>query len=157
MTLYRQPANLFVAGFIGSPPMNFFAGTVSVKKDALVFEEKRPHGVSSPQPITVLLDGVSVRCLPDYLGKRVVLGIRPEHIACGSPLSVPTPEHNVEATIELIQPLGSETYLHLAGHASPFIVRVPAADQFKVGQQVSLAFDAHNAHFFDPSSGTTIV
>jgi multiple sugar transport system ATP-binding protein len=157
MTLYRHPANLFVAGFIGSPPMNFFAGTVSAKKDALVFEEQRSHGVASPQPITILLDEVSARRLRDCLDKRVVLGIRPEQIACGSLLSAPPPEHNVETTVELIQPLGSETYLHLAGHAGPFVVRVPAADQFKVSQQVSLAFDAHNAHFFDPSSGTTIV
>ena len=69
MTLYRQPANLFVAGFIGSPPMNFFDGTVSAEKDALVFEEQRSHGAALPQPITVLLDGVSALRLRGYLGK----------------------------------------------------------------------------------------
>ena len=157
MHLYRHPANLFVAGFIGSPPMNFFVGAVSAKKDALAFEEQRSHGAASPQPITVLLEGVSALRLRSYLGERVVFGIRPEHIACEAPLSAPPPERKVEAIVEVIQPLGSETYLHLAGHAGSFVVRAPATDQFKVSQQVSLAFDVHNAHFFDPSSGTTIL
>jgi multiple sugar transport system ATP-binding protein len=157
MTLYRQPANLFVAGFIGSPPMNFFDGAVSAEKDALVFEEQRSHGAALPQPITVLLDGVSAPRLRSYLGKRLVLGIRPEHIACRAPLSTPPPERNIEATVEVLQPLGSETYLHLAGHVRSFVARVPAAESFKVSQKVSLTFDARHAHFFDPASGTAIL
>ena len=157
MHLYRHPANLFVAGFIGSPPMNFFAGTVSAKQDALVFEEQRSHSAASPQPITVFLYDAAAPRLRNYLGKRVVLGIRPEHIACAAPLPASPAERSVEATVEVIQPLGSETYLHLAGHACSFVVRAPATDDFKVSQQVSLAFDVQNALFFDPSSGITIV
>jgi multiple sugar transport system ATP-binding protein len=157
MNLYQHPANLFVAGFLGSPPMNFFEGTVSAKQDALVFEEQRSHGAASPQPITVLLDGVSAPRLRGYLGKQVVLGIRPEHIACAAPFPAPPPERNVEATVEVIQPLGSDTYLHLAGHAGSFVARVPPTERFSVSEKLSLTFDARHAHFFDPSSGTAIV
>lgn len=137
--------------------MNFFEGTVSAQKDALVFEEQSSHSAASPQPIAVLLNGVSAPHLRSYVGKRVVFGIRPEHIACGAPLSTPPPESNVEATVEVIQHLGSETYLHLAGHACSFVARVPAMDRFSVSQIVSLTFDAHRAHFFDPATGTAIL
>jgi multiple sugar transport system ATP-binding protein len=157
MSLYQHPANLFVAGFIGSPPMNFFDGTVSAKTDALVFEEQSLRGAASPQPITVLLDGVSAPRLRSYVGKRVVFGIRPEHITGGTPLCAPPPESNVEATVEVIQHLGSETYLHLAGHAHAFVARVPATEHFSVSQKLSLTFDARHAHFFDPATGTVIL
>src|ERR1035437_8456029 len=138
MSLYQRPANLFVAGFIGSSPMNFFEGTVSAKKDALVFEEQNSRGAASPQPITVLLDGVSAPRLRSYVGKRVVFGIRPEHIACSDPLPAPPLERNVQASVEVIQPLGSETYLHLAGHSRSFVARVSATEHFSVSQKLSL-------------------
>ncbi len=157
MHLYQHPANLFVAGFIGSPPMNFVAGTASARKDALVFEEQTLPGVTSPQPITVLLDEVATPRLRSYAGKRLVLGIRPERIACSAPLLAAPQERHVEATVEAIQPLGSETYLHLAGHARLLVARVPATERFSVSQKVSLTFDTRYAHFFDPTSGTAIV
>ena len=156
MEVYQHPANLFVAGFIGSPPMNLFAGTVSAKGDVFMFEEQKSHGAALPSPITVLLDRASAPPLRDYVGKRIILGIRPEHIVCGARLSDSPPERIMEAVVEVLQPLGSETYLHLAGHGRSFVARVPATAHFSVNQTVSLAFDAPHTHFFDPESGAAI-
>jgi multiple sugar transport system ATP-binding protein len=63
----------------------------------------------------------------------------------------------MEALVEVIQPMGSEAYLCLAGHAQSIVARVRATEHFTVNQQVSLAFDMPHAHFFDPVSGTAIV
>jgi ABC-type sugar transport system ATPase subunit len=63
----------------------------------------------------------------------------------------------LNAVVEVVHPLGSETYLHLAGHACRFVARVPATAHFGVNQRVSLTFDMPRARFFDPASGTAIV
>ena len=157
MTLYRHPANLFVAGFIGSPPMNFFNGTLLAKGDRLFFQEQTVENPAVPKPTTLQLDDASAPPLRPYAGKGVVLGIRPEDIACNLPLPDTPLGRTVEAVVEIVQPLGSETYLHLAGHAHSFVARVRATDHLNVSQQVSLTFDMRQAHFFDPASGTVIV
>ena len=154
--LYQHPANRFVAGFIGSPPMNFFDGTVLGKRDALVFQETSRADAGVPNLITLLLDDAATPALRRYVGQRIVLGIRPEHIKCCAPLSDSPSERGLEAVVEVVQPLGAETHLHLAGHAGSFVARVPATAHFKVSQKVSLAFDACHAHCFDPVSETTI-
>jgi multiple sugar transport system ATP-binding protein len=63
----------------------------------------------------------------------------------------------MEAVVEVIQPMGSEAYIYLAGHAQSIVARVLATEHFNVNQQVSLAFDMPHAHFFDPVSGMAIV
>jgi multiple sugar transport system ATP-binding protein len=155
--LYQHPANRFVAGFIGSPPMNFFEGTVLGKRDALVFQEAARAGVTESIPITVQMDNVSMPALRGYVGKQVVFGIRPEDIACSPSQSNTAPGRTLEAVVEIVQPLGSETYLHLAGHAGSFVARVPATDHFDVSQRLSFLFDMRHAHFFDPATERTIV
>jgi multiple sugar transport system ATP-binding protein len=156
MDVYERPANLFVAGFIGSPPMNFLEGTVSGKGDELVFQQQDAHSAASPNPFTIRLDDERARRLHDYIGKRVILGIRPEHVSCAAPSRVTPTEHTMEAVVEVVQPLGSETYIHLAGHGSSVTARVPATSCFSVNQRVSLVFEAPHAHFFDPATGAAI-
>jgi multiple sugar transport system ATP-binding protein len=151
--LYHHPANRFVAGFIGSPPMNFFEGRLLEKDDALVFQETGRDCQSTPNLVTVPLEKASRSTLRSSVGKQVVLGIRPEHIAC-LPLSADgPPEHRIEAVVEVVQPLGSETHLHLAGQAHSFVARVSATNRFQGGQKVSFFFDVRHAHFFDSASG----
>ena len=157
MRLYRHPANLFVAGFIGSPPMNFFNGTLLAKGDTLFFQEQTAGNPAVPKPLTFQLNDASAPPLRPYAGKSVVFGIRPEDIVCNLPLPETPLGRTVEAVVEVVQPLGSETYLHLAGHAHSFVARVRATDHFNVSQKVSLAFDMRQAHFFDPALGTAIV
>jgi multiple sugar transport system ATP-binding protein len=156
MDLYHHPANLFVAGFIGSPPMNFMDGMLLAKGSALLFQETIRDDASLPPPIGVLLDHATTPSFHSYVGKRVILGIRPEHIACWVSPSHTPPEHTVEAMVEVVQPLGSETYLYLAGHAHPLVARVGATDHFSVKQRVLVRFDMLRAHCFDPASGLAI-
>jgi multiple sugar transport system ATP-binding protein len=155
--LYQHPANRFVAGFIGSPPMNFFEGTVLAKGDALVFQEATRAGATGSIPLTVQMDNASTPALSGYVGKQVVFGIRPEDIACSPSQSNTAPGRTLEAVVEIVQPLGSETYLHLAGHAGSFVARVPATDHFNVSQRLSFLFDMRHAHFFDSAMERTIV
>jgi multiple sugar transport system ATP-binding protein len=157
MELYQHPANVFVAGFIGSPSMNLFEGTVSQRGPALVFQGEKPEGAALAKPITVFLDDGSVRSLGGCVGKRVILGIRPEHVICGAPTPGAPPVCPVEEVVELVQHLGAESYLHLAGHARGCVVRVRAGEQFSVGQRVRLGFDVSQAHFFDAATGLAVV
>lgn len=156
LDLYQQPANLSVAGFIGSPPMNFFEGTVAENGAALRFQETPCNRPADSRPVTLELDAASARSLRPYIGKRVVLGIRPEHITCGAMQSPPLAGHTFEAVVELVQPMGAETYLHLAGHTRCVIARVLPPHDARVKDRVSLACDLRHAHFFDPASGKAI-
>jgi multiple sugar transport system ATP-binding protein len=157
LEIYQRPANLFVAGFIGSPPMNLFDGMLVGKGDALIFEEGTSNGEAGPNQIAVRLDDTFVRLLRAYEGKRVVFGVRPEDITCGPIAPVTGAEGMVERVVELVQPLGPQTYLHLAGQDHAFVARVGATDRFSVNQKVRVAFDARQAHFFEPKSGRAIV
>jgi multiple sugar transport system ATP-binding protein len=157
MTLYRQPANLFVAGFIGSPPMNFFHGTLLQRGPALVFQEAARSTAAAPAPIVLELDAASAVPLRSYIGKPLVFGIRPEHLICSPPSPETSVGCTVEAVVELVQPMGAETYLHLASHACSFVARVPSAHPAIPNQAISVSFDLRHAHFFDPASGSTLV
>lgn len=154
--LYQHPANLFVAAFIGSPPMNFFDGTLLADGDAVLFQEANSNTTAAQKSITLSLNNTSAARLRGHLGERVVLGIRPEHITCLPRPPAAQPERAAEATVELVQSLGSETYLHLAGHAHSIIARVPPTDSFGVNQKVSLTITAGHTYFFNPSSGAVI-
>jgi multiple sugar transport system ATP-binding protein len=154
--LYQRPANLFVAGFIGSPPMNLFDGILVENDDVLVFQERTSSGTAAPPPITVRLDHASAPFLRTHACKRVVFGIRPEHISCGPPLTETASERAMETVVELVQPLGSETYLYLAGHAHSFVARVGATDRFSVNQKVALTFDVRQVHLFEQATGKAI-
>jgi len=155
--LYQRPANLFVAGFIGSPPMNLVEGTLVAEGNALVFEEQTSNGKDAPPPLTVRLDAASAPLLRSHAGQKVVLGIRPEHIACSPALAVTQPERVLETVVELVQPLGPDTCLHLAGHARPFVARVGAKDCCHVNQKVQVAFDLRQVHLFELATGKPIL
>jgi multiple sugar transport system ATP-binding protein len=157
MTLYRRPANLFVAGFIGSPPMNFLHGTLLQRGPALVFQEATRNAALASAPISLELDAASATPLRSYIGKPLVLGIRPEHVICGLHQSDSPSAGSLQAVVELVQPMGSETYLHLAGHAGSIVARVPANHPAIPRQAISLSFDLRQAHCFDPTSGTKLV
>ena len=149
LRLYQQPANLFVAGFIGSPPMNFFKGVLLQKGDMLYFAEQNGRNISAAQTI-LRVDAPQNSRLAGYVGNPVVLGVRPENIA--NSLDESQRENGVAATVELVEPMGAETWLHLSTGAHRFIARVPAANKSAVNDQVSLTFDMAKAHFFDPVS-----
>ncbi len=149
MELYDHPANLFVAGFIGSPAMNFVRGTLTAG-DAPHFHDG--GFLDFPLP------PARASALVDFQGTEVVLGIRPEavHVAGGpvrAQLPVPT-----TARLELIEPLGNETLLALRAETSgqPLVARVPPQPLPPAGTSLALELDAARMHFFDPGSERAI-
>jgi multiple sugar transport system ATP-binding protein len=157
MVLYEHPANLFVAGFIGSPPMNFFDGTLVEKGTALLFEETPSSHPDMPKPFSLRLDDSVKPRLRSCLGKPIILGIRPESIACTPAPRGASPNPSLEAVVEIVQPAGAETYLYLAGHSRPIVARVPAACSAVRNQIFALTFDVSRCHLFDRASGSALL
>ena len=147
INLYDNPANVFVAGFIGTPPMNFFDGLIVKKGDRYFFNEF--EGFEVPLP-----PHWNEKAAP-YIDKKVIFGIRPENIAWEE--NVSAAESRVKSAIEVIEPMGSETYLYLNTGRHSFIARVDAHHPFKVGQTAELNFDLMRAHIFDGDNQKLII
>ncbi len=150
MELYRRPANLFVAGFIGSPPMNFFQGTLVTEGAGLVFQEEGTSGFK------LRVDGEMNSRLAGWAGKKVTLGIRPEHIAEKTGAGDAPAGQVVEALAGVVEPMGPETFLYAANGSHSFAARLRADFHAAAQQKVSLVFDMRQAHFFDPATENAI-
>ncbi|MDB6124708.1 MAG: transporter related [Pedosphaera sp.] len=146
--VYHHPANMFVAKFIGSPPMNFFEGTIEQSNGGISF--------TASQAFTVGLEKSIAARLTEYSGKKIILGLRPEHIMDSAHSPSSPAEWNVEATVEFIEPIGAETHLHLSSGEHSFIARVQATDTYTQQQKLSLVFDMRQPHFFDPKTEQAI-
>ncbi len=153
MDLYHRPANLFVAGFIGSPMMNFFDGEIRAQGNDLLFVEKRDGGQDGFQ---VRANGARAARLRDYVGRTVKLGLRAEDLHETSPETPAPPGAGVRARVEVVEPMGSEVYLYLTTGAHPFIARVGVAQKASVNHDVEVRFDMPRAHFFDPATERAI-
>jgi len=156
MELYQRPANLFVAGFFGSPPMTFLSGTVVPEGNALCFQTQVGSGVVAPAAITLRLEEASARRMDSYRGKPVILGIRPEDIATQIAGEGP-PDQTIEAQVQLVQQMGSESHIYLACGAVSLVARLPTSDPVRANQNLSLVFDMRRAHFFDPATEAALV
>lgn len=148
ITIYDQPKNKFVAGFIGSPPMNFMAGRIIKKDGRLYFNEGRIE--------VRLVEDMHKKLLP-YLDKELIFGIRSEDIYDKLFISEAPPENTVRVNCEVVEPMGAEVYLHLNTGKHTFIARVGAHDQPKVNQDIETVFDMSKVHFFDKDTEETIV
>jgi len=148
LELYNRPDNLFVAGFIGSPPMNFFRGTLRRAGDHVSFVEDNTAGA----PLTVALDEALAGRSSAHLDKPVVLGVRPEAIRDSLMVDSPDPGRTAEVRVEVAEPMGSETLLYLYTGATSFIARVSPTDRFDAGQKVQVTFDLTHAHIFDAAT-----
>ena len=147
--LYNKPVNLFVAGFIGSPQMNFIdAKVVQVGADVLVsFGEYR---VKLPEHKTrALIDG-------GYVDKDVILGIRPEDIHEEELFLSTSPESIVDAQVEVTELLGAETNLFLQIAGQNVTARVDSRFTAKIGDIVKVAFDVNRMHIFDKATEAVI-
>ena len=148
ISLYDKPKNKFVAGFIGSPSMNFMEGTLVKKGSGLFFNEDNFQ--------VKLLDEMAAQ-LADYEGKDVILGLRPEDIYDKVYAPNASPDNTITATVEVVEPMGAEAYLYLTTGKTPFIARVDTHEQVEVNNDIELVFDMSKAHVFDPESGETVV
>jgi multiple sugar transport system ATP-binding protein len=155
LNLYNRPDNLFVAGFIGSPAMNFFKGRLQkTGGDLLEFVETS----DKPAPLRLTLDARLSALGAAHAGKAVVFGVRPEDVQDAQTLaaSAVNPAHAVDVKVEVSEPMGSETYLYLNTGATSFIARVAPTDRFDAGQTVKVVFKMAAAHLFDAATEQAI-
>jgi multiple sugar transport system ATP-binding protein len=148
LELYNAPANMFVAGFIGSPPMNFLHGTLQQEGGKTWFAEANTSG----DPIRLELSDRLASLGVPYLGKPIVFGIRPEDIADANTIADPRASACSRAKVEVSEPMGAETFLYLDSGAHSFIAKVHSGDKYEINEGVNLAFDLEKAHLFDPES-----
>ena len=145
--LYQKPCNLFVAGFIGSPQMNFLEGTLS--SDCSSIEVAGYKLQIPPAKVKALAD-------KNYGGKVVILGIRPEDIH-DSQIYVDTQASSViDAKISVYELLGAEVYLYFDFDGTQVTARVDPRTTARGGDTVKFALDMEKAHFFDKDTGLTI-
>lgn len=138
--LYDHPNNLFVAGFIGSPAMNFFAAKISKDGDKF-FVDTEDFKVQIPDNLTGPYKGLS--------GKNVVFGIRPENIH--DPEFAPNNIHGekVSSKVDVTELMGNETLLYLVSGKNTFVGRVDPRSNLRVGNQAQFIFDMDKFHIFD--------
>lgn len=144
--LYNTPANKFVAGFIGSPAMNFF--TVTVEKDRLVSKDGFTLGLPQGQAKVLANKG--------YLGKEVIFGIRPEDISSDQIVHDTYPDATITSEVVVPELLGSETMLYVRAGQSEFASRVDARDFHNPGEKIALTFNVVKGHFFDTETEIAI-
>lgn len=146
MKLYDAPANIYVAGFIGSPAMNFFEGEIREGPGETVFDAG--HGI---------LFHVSKERFPSaagFAGKKAVLGIRPEHMSDAG-LDAPIEGSTlIKATVDVVEPMGSETLLYLtATGGKPIIAKVNPDTKATFGAEATIWANPNKIHLFDAESG----
>jgi multiple sugar transport system ATP-binding protein len=174
--LYSRPANLFVAGFIGSPAMNLIEASLerADRGSEVVFG---PHRL--PVPAAVLGEHAA---LAGYLGRKVVLGIRPEHLEDAALLPDAAPESVLDVTVELREELGAEVNAHCTVGAPPvqvagvtiggtepdaaeieevpqipaLVARLDPRTTVREGQPARVHVDLSSLHFFDPDTGDSL-
>ena len=148
--LYNFPCNAFVGGFIGSPQMNFVNATLNKKDDGVYVEfgnasVKLPEGKASKAE------------LADYIGKEVLIGIRPEDIHDDPAMISANPDSIVDAYVDVTEMMGAETYLYLKISDIPFTARVNQRTTAKLGDDIKVVFDMNKLHIFDKDTELAIV
>ena len=157
MSIYNQPANLFVAGFIGWPQMNFFDARVVEKDGGLFVEEQNEgNGTVVGSRFSARVENEEHELLKGYAGKKIVFGIRPEKMRV-SQSTVGTNGSNIEAMVEVVEQVGAETFLYLGRGKQSLAARVAAGEQAKAKEKLVLTFAMNGARFFDPQTGRAIV
>ena len=147
INLYENPTNMFVAGFIGSPPMNFLKGVVTADDGDFYFQDRTNKLRILPQ--------FNSKIAP-YRNKNVILGIRPEDIYDKIFAQDARPEFTITATVDMAEPMGAEIYLYLCAGTNNFVARVSNQDTAHMNQDLQMVFDMSKAHFFDPQTEEAI-
>jgi multiple sugar transport system ATP-binding protein len=143
LTLFRQPENMFVAGFIGSPPMNLVRGKIQKRDGGLSFVE-----TADANPLTLPLQGNSQTLGAKHVDKDLVFAIRPEHIENEAKPGVAP----VNLKVEIAEPMGSESLVYLKTGSGNIIARIQGDHIFHLGEDVPAYFDMDKATFFDPKT-----
>jgi multiple sugar transport system ATP-binding protein len=148
LTLYLRPQNLFVAGFIGSPPMNLLKGKVQQRDGGLHFVEN-----GEKDNLTFPLKGPLQTIASKYMDKGVVFGIRPENITNEPKEGSSTP---VTMTVEIAEPMGSESLVYLKSGTGYVIARIHGEHLFHPNEKVTVQLNLEKVTLFDPETEQVI-
>ncbi len=145
--LYNTPDNVFVAGFIGSPAMNFFDGTL-VSEEGDLFVDTGDFRAKLPED--------RKKCCDEYLGQELILGVRPEHVHApkyAPPNIEPSPVHGL---VEVVELLGAELHLIVNSGKNSFVATVDPRMDVNMGNEIDLVLDMSAAHLFDKNTERAI-
>ena len=150
ITLYNEPDNLFVAGFIGSPQMNFIDAVAQKEGNNLYLAFSGQKVLLPAEKAQKLIDG-------GYVGKEVIMGVRPEDFH-GTETSIARwPEDVVTADVNVTELLGADMHLYLIiGDNENIVATISARNQVKAGDRLKMAIDPAHIHVFDKETELTI-
>jgi multiple sugar transport system ATP-binding protein len=148
LTLYMKPENMFVASFIGSPPMNLLQGKVQKRADGIYFvENAEKDGLVAP------LTGAIQSLASNYVDKNIVFGIRPENIS-ESPKAGPSIP--LTTTVDIAEPMGAESIVYLKTGTGYLIARIQGEHLYQLGQKLTVQLAADKVTLFDPETQKVI-
>lgn len=150
LDIYNNPDNVFVAGFIGSPAMNFLDVVLKKEGDAFMID------AGTFQMEIPAEKAASLKNLGNYVGKQVILGIRPEDIEDAA-LVQDDPRFSImEADVDVTEPMGSEVYVYFSTGENTFIARLDASTTAKDGMKLKVGFNLMKIHLFDKDTENVI-
>jgi multiple sugar transport system ATP-binding protein len=147
LDIYNKPANVFVAGFIGSPAINMVTGKLVAKDSALVFDSTDYQLQLTPKQI---------ERLKKYENKEIIMGIRPEDIYDARHDGMAEFPQQFTPICDLVEPLGNEFHVVLKTKQYSFVARFDPKELPKTGKELPISVDMEKAHFFDPESELAI-
>jgi multiple sugar transport system ATP-binding protein len=158
--LYLYPCNLFVAGFIGSPQMNFIEAKL-LKEGSDFFVEFGSEDTKTRAGIKFKIKLPAEKnkdnCLEEYIGKEVIMGIRPEDVHNEEDLLAAFPDGVVEANVEVTELMGAETYLYMNCEGHSINARVAPTNTARPGDTIKIAIEPQKIHLFNKDTEMTIV
>ena len=141
LNLYNLPINKFVAGFIGSPSMNFIEGKIA-QENGIFFK-------SSENDLSIKIIGRQEDILKPYINKSIWLGIRPEDIYDSASMDFKPQYYKIDVPPEVVEPMGNEIFIYFLIDKVQFIARIPAREMPERGKIRTLMLDTEKFHFFD--------
>ena len=140
MEVYRHPVNRFVAGFVGTPPMNFLTGRIVRDGDRLLFVDDGNRLALTPE---------QQRRLAGFVDQPLTMGVRPEAVR---PERDAPPDSTLRLTVSVVEPLGDRMDVHAQVGSHPFVCRIDADQPIREGQTVDARVDMSRVHFFEPGA-----
>ena len=153
--LYDYPCNIFVAGFLGTPQMNFINGKL-VARDGGVYFDFQNVSLKLPD------EKANAEELKDYIGQEVVIGLRPEAISDSADAVAANPEYSFEVNVDVTELMGAEIYLYLTvgdpeDEPTSLIARVSSRSQSRAGDKINVAVDMSRFHIFDKDTEVCVL
>ena len=146
--IYLKPSNLFVAGFVGSPQMNFFEATVRINDSNIILDAG---------DFTITLEKEYAKFLKNYDEKTVIVGIRPEHMYPLDLIASKKGTSEIEGTVDFVEALGSDTIVHVNTRNMIMVVKISGSHRYKIGSKIKVALDLRQLHVFDKSTEKAII